>query len=254
MYRLTLSALTLVAVLFHDIAPVQAAAVASPNGELGIVGGRFEFKNVNQDGSVKSFNAQGNVPLGQYFGLSLAARRGDGQSASTTGTASFDYDFTTYSASPFWRDPKFGLVGVTVGRSKIDFDFTASGENSKYKAVNASAYVGSVTVSLWRERDEVTDGSIPDWNYLWTDLVWYPSSDFLLNLTVGAQYVKKTYSLAFEHQLTSLPGLSYGLIYSWNNPPNSVSEYTAWYATVFYRFGEKKSLMRRYREDLFSSR
>jgi|SRR6266566_9617 len=249
MHRLILTALCLVTMLSHQIAAADGNAVSSTNGDLTLSWGTYKYKNPSEDGSTKSLGAQGNIPLGKYFGLSLMGQVGD---LNSSNGPNVDYDYSRIAAAPFWRDPKIGLVGVALGRSKFNFKSPSSTDTIDDKAVNASVYFENVTLSVVRARDEVKNSSAPDANYFLTDLVWYPTPDFLLDLTVGAQDAKNEYTLAFEHQLSSVPALSYGLMYSRDTSQNY--ENSAWYVTIAYRFGDNKSLIRRYREDLFGSR
>jgi len=240
---------SVIPVLVCGNAFAQDLAVSAVNGELSLSLTKFKFKDLNLDADIRSIGAQANIPLAQYFGLNLATTRSEGKQS---GMVSVDQDVLSYSASPFWRDPKLGLVGVTVGRQRIDLD-SASLQNRvtfKEKAVNASAYIGPVTLSVSREKTTLTGALPPEFNTVVTDLVWYPGPDFLIDLSVGAQDAKKQYLLAFEHQLADLPNISYGLAYA----RGTQDGLHGWLATVTYRFAETKSLMRRYREDLFGAR
>ncbi len=249
MPRLTLVMVSVIPILVYGNAFAQDRAVSAANGELSLSLVKFKFKNQDSDLNGELIGAQGNVPLGRYFGLNLDTSR---SKLKQSGSVGVDQDTLTYSASPFWRDPKLGLVGVTVGRERSDLDF-AGAQNRvtlKEKAINASAYIGPVTLSVSREKTTLTGALPPEFNIVLTDIVWYLSLDFLIDLSVGAQDAKKTYMLTFEHQLNDLPNLSYGLAYLRDTRDGS----SGLAVTVTYRFAETKSLMRRYREDLFGVR
>jgi hypothetical protein len=75
--------------------------------------------------------------------------------------------------------------------------------------------------------------------------------DFLIDITAGFKDAKDGYGIAFEHQPSSIsPNLSYGLGYSWDN---NRDDKTILFV-LSYRIAEKKSLIKRYREDLFGPR
>jgi hypothetical protein len=75
--------------------------------------------------------------------------------------------------------------------------------------------------------------------------------DFLIDITAGFKDAKDGYGIAFEHQPSSIsPNLSYGLGYSWDN---NRDDKTILFV-LSYWIAEKKSLIKRYREDLFGPR
>lgn len=249
------AAVSLIALLFQTATVAADPAVSSINGQLELLYWKYEYDDIDSDGTAHNLTAQGVVPLGQHFGLSLVVQPGGGE---VNGLSyDYDYDYLRYTVTPFWRDPKIGLVGFSYGRLKFEFGEPVDWKGTRTdKALHASAYLGPVTLSLWRERHEAVDSSpegkySPEGNYLWTNAVWYVVPDFLVELEVGAQDAKKTYSLAVEHQVAPASGFSWGLIYGLDR---TELESSAWYLTLAYRFAGPKSLMQRYREDLFSAR
>jgi len=239
-----------------DLNNRQAAsnrAVSAINGELGLGWGETKFKG--GDESTRMIRAEGNVPLGQAFGLNLSAQQSQAQQS--FGSIDFDSDTEGYAIAAFWRNPQAGLLGYGRGRFRVT-DVKVDGDTRTDLEVEvdsqrivAAAYLDGATLSVLSGKTEAVSGPASDADVLWYHIVAYTSPDFLLDLAIGAQDADKNYSLAFEHQLTSVPSLSYGLTYSlFRNDP----EATTWFLTINYRLGDVKPLVRRYHEDLFGVR
>ncbi|SRR5712692_452118 len=228
-------------------ARAQNYAVSSFNGELSALATKIDGP---EDFKIYAASVNGNIPLAGYLGLNLYATRGHGKVVSVSTSLDYSYDYLRYAVSPFIRDPKLGFIGLSVAHTTFDYDGRFTKAKQKDLSLLAAGYFGPMTLSATGTRSQDPDGIGTDQNYSWIDAVWYALPDFLIDVTAGFKDAKDSYTIAFEHQpSTMLPQFSYGLGYSWNNYDSKTI-----LLTLTYRFAEKKSLMRRYREDLFGPR
>jgi hypothetical protein len=227
----------------------QASAVSSFNGDLSMT--VMQIDDPNAEFKIYTVSANGNIPLAGYLGLNLRVMGGHGDVKSPLGD--YGYDYQIYSVSPFVRDPKLGLLGLSVGRTVFDVETTPPTSRIKLNDLGllAAGYFGPVTIAATYLQARDVDGTTPDQRNGWVDATWYVTPDLLINATAGFDEARDSYGIAFEHQLSSLsPHLSYGLSYARDN---NLEDRTILFSLT-YRFADKKSLMKRYREDLFAPR
>lgn len=254
MTRIFSTGLLLTVTLACTDARAQNNAVSAFNGDINALASKIyeNSTDINTNIQIYGVSANGNIPLVGYLGLNLYVARGTGEYELPL-LAGVGYDYLLYAVSPFVRDPKLGLVGVSVGRTELDFDGAPPGSTLKQNDLSllVAGYLGPVTFSATGTRTQDVDNIFTDQNYVWADAVWYVTPDILLDITVGFKEAKHSYVIALEHQPSSiLPNMSYGLGYSWDNGTDEKTIFLA----LTYRFAEKKSLMKRYREDLFGPR
>lgn len=226
---------------------IADTAVSQTNVQVQASYGRTDIDFLGYSDSLDSYAGQMalQVPIGSVFGASLQAVAGNAEFI-------FDdnYDYYLYLASLFARSPKFGMLGIGVGESKMKYDISSGDiSNTDYQAI-AAGYLGPVTLALTRSYTKNKDTSDTN-NSSWSEITWYIVPNFLIHASAGLMDAKDTYMVSLEHQIGN-SGFSYGLSYAWNN--DSFVDTKGYYIVLSYRFGKAKSLQERYRSDLYSTR
>lgn len=217
----TMVGLSLVAgMLFAPPSIIAEPAVSGINAKIEAVGG-----NTDGTGS-QALQGSFTMPLGSYFGgqVDLLGGKIGGDTISGAG------------GHVFWRNPEFGLVGITASQSRLDkIDFSRYGAEAEY-------YLNNFTINIYGGRQE---GDTPNTGYAGATASYYITENILVQL--GGETVSDQHNgnVNVEWQPEFTPnGLSLFV-----NGMSGNNDIEAIYAGVKFYIGANKSLIDRHRKD-----
>lgn len=197
---------------------ISAEAVSSINGKVDTIYGNVDGKEAKL--AAGSFT----TPLPLNLGLQLDALNG------TVGSNHVD----GFAGHLFWRNPAVGLFGVT-------------GSTTEYRSntlervgVEAEYYLNKFTLAGAHGR-QTGDTSHSDYHRL--QLTYYPTENLALTVGGSRDIHRDKIALDLEYQ-TPVNGLALFV-----NSSRGQSGYDHTVAGLRYYFGQRKSLLKRHRED-----
>ena len=241
----------------------ESRAVAATHFEFGIRSEESDTSGSSSSGSI-SADLIGTLPLGRFFGASFGADYGrsrirtrdllEDESGSLPGSRpSCTFDNLHSSASLFFRQPRFGKVGITYGKGNLSADcgdasrFAISGtddlDTDSYRA-DAEIYFGNFTFVAAHTKTTLEDG--PELDTTMFGASWYPLDSLKVTVSGSDLYDEDTYGLAVEHQPEMLGdsfGVRLGITTTDAEPKTRTFE-----LGLAYYFGRKVSLQVRDRQ------
>lgn len=218
--------MSVAALLASGAALAQSRAVEQSNFALGAFASDDRTANSVSSGKIR-LHAQGTLPLGDYFGASVAAgysdanvktrKMLDGGGANSSNRVSCSFDGTDANVSLFARRPSLGRIGVSYGMGRISSScgpsslFFPSGDDKlrtdNYR-IDAEVYWRDFTFGAARTTTQLDDG--PKLESTEFNVSWYPIDSLRVRVSGNDLYDKKTYGIQLEHQPEFL-GDSFGV-------------------------------------------
>ena len=218
---LAASVLAFVGITQIPDARAEGPAVSGVNGKISADGGNFD----GSSGSV----LQGTLsaPLGNSFGAQLDGAAGHYEDASYKGAG----------LHLFWRDPEKGLLGIVGSTQKL------GSVDAQRVGAEAEGYFGDFSVKL---RAGQQSGDVEHGGFVSAKANYYATENLALSLgyeSAPGQHGGKI-GIEWQPDVASAPGLS--LFAEAESASNS---YDRTVVGVRYYFGDKKSLIKRHRQD-----
>lgn len=228
--------------LATTVVVAQQGGRAVSQANFNLAAGHAESDETKTD----TLSLEGNLPFGQYFGISAGIRR-QWQEVTDKAEQGEDSDILGGSAGFYARDYGRGVIGVEYGRSEISPETGADLNAEEYRGVFA-LYDRNFDLTFSRTDTEYSgDGVTPDTRHTArAELASYGGG----NLRIGAGYGFMDAADDLDVTVAFQPGFSgnavaFELGYSDTEVAGEVYS-----GRVVYYFGAPVPLIRRYREQL----
>jgi len=247
--------------LSSTVASAQERAVQTTNFQLSVAASDTDTKDSLSSGKLR-IGAAATIPLGQYFGASVAGAYSDvnvrtrdvlGGGLSAGGQNSCGFNGTEADVALFARRPSLGKIGVSYGLGRLSPDcgassvFVATGDEKlrtdNYR-IDAEIYVRDLTFAVARTSTDL-DGHQTLESTAWSTS-WYPLDSLRITASGNDLYDQDSYGLRLDHQpefLGDVLGVHVG--YSMTDVHPRIRTITVGFA---YYFGAQTSLKTRDRE------